>query len=44
MLCPKCNCQYDIYNAVVNDNTGYWECPDDGENSQTKMLTRTRML
>jgi ribosomal protein L37AE/L43A len=28
MMCPKCGNQYDIYNAVVNDDTGVWECPD----------------
>lgn len=28
MICPECNCQFDLYNAVVNDNTGQWICPD----------------
>ncbi len=31
MVCPKCKNQYDIYNSVVNDDTGLWECPDCGE-------------
>lgn len=28
MICPVCKNQYDIYNAVINDDTGNWECPD----------------
>ena len=28
MLCPKCSNQYDIYNAIVNEELGCWECPD----------------
>lgn len=30
MVCPKCKKQYDIYNAVVNDDSGKWVCPNDG--------------
>ena len=31
MVCPQCKSQYDIYNAVVEDegeNEGLWICPD----------------
>ena len=28
MICHICKNQYDIYNAVINGETGSWTCPD----------------
>lgn len=30
MKCPICNEQYDIYNAIVDDVSGEWICPECG--------------
>lgn len=30
MICLECDQQFDIYNAIVDDHTGLWSCPDCG--------------